>query len=154
MVNRIRKGALMKLKLSVVSLLVAALPICAQAQVPQTPQTPKAPKASKEPKGAKGSKELSKVAAAQKVVKTISGDKAKTQAYCDIGKLGDQIEEAEKQNDMRKIDELNSEKQELATKLGPDYLELMGGLEDIDPTSKEAEDVGVALASLDKLCAK
>ncbi|MGA6931094.1 MAG: hypothetical protein WBZ35_17370 [Pseudolabrys sp.] len=101
----------MKLRLSVVSLLVAALPICAQAQVPQTPQTPKAPKASKEPKGAKGSKELSKVAAAQKVVKTISGDKAKTQAYCDIGKLDDQIEEAEKQNDMRKIDELNSKKQ-------------------------------------------
>ncbi|MGC2717701.1 MAG: hypothetical protein WA366_30460 [Pseudolabrys sp.] len=154
MVNRIRKGALIKLKLSVVSLLVAALPICAQAQVPQTPQTPKAPKASKEPKGAKGSKELSKVAAAQKVVKTISGDKAKTQAYCDIGKLDDQIEEAEKQNDMRKIDELNSKKQELATKLGPDYVELMGGLEDIDPASKEAEDVVVALASLDKLCAK
>lgn len=144
----------MKLRLSVVSLLVAALPICAQAQVPQNPQTPKAPKASKEPKGAKGSKELSKVAAAQKVVKTISGDKAKTQAYCDIGKLDDQIEEAEKQNDMRKIDELNSKKQELATKLGPDYVELMGGLEDIDPASKEAEDVVVALASLDKLCAK
>ncbi|MGA7666915.1 MAG: hypothetical protein WBW13_19085 [Pseudolabrys sp.] len=144
----------MKLKLSVVSLLVAALPICAQAQVPQTPQTPKAPKASKEPKGAKGSKELSKVAAAQKVVKTISGDKAKTQAYCDIGKLDDQIEEAEKQNDMRKIDELNSKKQELATKLGPDYVELMGGLEDIDPAAKETEDVGVALASLVKLCAK
>ena len=136
----------MKLRLSVVSLLVAALPICAQAQVPQTPQTPKAPKASKEP-DAKGSKELSKVAAAQKVVKTISGDKAKTQAYCDIGKLDDQIEEAEKQNDMRKIDELNSKKQELATKLGPDYVELMGGLEDIDPASKEAEDVVVALAT-------
>jgi hypothetical protein len=154
MVNRMRKGALMKLKLSVVSLLVVALPICAQAQVPQTPQTPKAPKASKELKGAKGSKELSKVAAAQKVVKTISGDKAKTQTYCDIGKLGDQIEEAGKQNDMKKIDELNSKMQELATKLGPDYVELMGGLEDIDPTSKESQDVGVALASLDKLCAK
>ena len=82
-------------------------------------------KRSKEPKGAKGSKEFSKVAAAQKVVKTISGDKAKTKAYCDIGELDDQIEEAEKQNDMRKIDELNSKKQELATKLGPDYVELM-----------------------------
>ena len=34
-------------------------------------------------------------AAAQKVVKTISGDKAKTQTYCDIGKLGSQIEDAE-----------------------------------------------------------
>ena len=97
---------------------------------------------------------MTTAAAAQKVVKTISGDKAKTQTYCDIGKLGDQIEGAEKQNDMRKIDELNSKMQELATKLGPDYVELMGGLEDIDPTSKEAQDVGVALASLEKLCAK
>jgi hypothetical protein len=144
----------MKFKLSIVSLLIASLPICAQAQAPQTPQTPKAPKASKEPKAAKGSKELSKAAAAQKVVKTISGDKAKTQTYCDIGKIADQIEEAEKQSDMKKIDELNSKIQELATKLGPDYLELMGGLQDIDPNSKEAQDVGVAFASLDKLCTR
>ena len=154
MVNRIRKGALMKLKLSVVSLLVAALPICAQAQVPQTPQTPKAPKASKEPKGAKGSKELSKVAAAQKVVKTISGDKAKTQTYCDIGKLSDQLQEAEKKNDMNKIDELNSEMGGLATKLGPEYVELISGLEDMDPDSQEAKDIGLVLEGLDKLCAK
>ena len=159
----------MKFELIIVTLLVAAMPVCAQAQAPQAPpppqapqapqapkasQAPKAPKASSTPKtpkavkDSKDSKEMTKLAVAQKVVKTISGDKAKTQAYCDIGKLGDQIEEAEKQNDMRKIDELNSEKQELATKLGPDYVELMGGLEDIDPTSKEAQDVGVALASV------
>ncbi|MGA8588662.1 MAG: hypothetical protein WB803_05165, partial [Pseudolabrys sp.] len=75
----------MKLRLSVVSLLVAALPICAQAQVPQTPQTPKAPKASKEPKGAV-------LALSPLIVLTM----------------------AEKQNDMRKIDELNSKKQALA----------------------------------------
>ena len=87
-------------------------------------------------------------------MKTISADKAKTQTYCDIGKLGDQIQEAEKKNDMKKIDELNSKMGELATKLGPEYVELIGGLEDIDPNSKEAEDVGGVLASLDKLCAK
>jgi hypothetical protein len=153
----------MKFELIIVTLLVAAMPVCAQAQAPQAPpppQAPKAPKASPTPKApkavkdSKDSKQMTKLAVAQKVVKTISGDKAKTQAYCDIGKLDDQIEEAEKQNDMRKIDELNSKKQELATKLGPDYVELMGGLEDIDPASKEAEDVVVALASLDKLCAK
>ena len=108
----------------------------------------------KRPKAAKGSNETTKVAAAQKVVKTISADKAKTQTYCDIGKLGDQIQEAEKKNDMKKIDELNSKMDELATKLGPDYVELIGGLDDIDPNSKEAKDIGSALASLDKLCAK
>ena len=30
----------------------------------------------------------------QKIIKIIGGDKAKTQAFCDIGKLGDQIEQA------------------------------------------------------------
>ena len=148
----------MKLHLFIVYLLTAAMPVCAQAQAPQpiqSPQAPKATQAPKAPKAAKGLKEeTTKVAAAQKVVKTISADKAKTQTYCDIGKLGDQIQEADKKNDMKKIDELNSKMVELATKLGPDYVALIGGLDDIDPDSKEAHDIGSALASLDKLCAK
>ena len=150
----------MKFNLFIVSLLVVAMAVCAQAQAPQpiqSPQSPKAtqaPKASKAPKAAKGSNETTKVAAAQKVVKTISADKAKTQTYCDIGKLGDQIQEADKKNDMKKIDELNSKMDELATKLGPDYVALIGGLDDIDPDSKEAHEIGSALASLDKLCEK
>ena len=150
----------MKFNLFIVSLLVVAMAVCAQAQAPQpiqSPQSPKAtqaPKASKAPKAAKGSNETTKVAAAQKVVKTISADKAKTQTYCDIGKLGDQIQEADKKNDMKKIDELNLKMDELATKLGPDYVQLIGVLDDIDPDSKEAHDIGSALASLDKLCAK
>ena len=145
----------MKLSLFIVSLLVAAMPVCAQAQAPQPIQSPQAPKATQAPKAPKGSKEeTTKVAAAQKVVKAISADKAKTQTYCDIGKLGDQIQEADKKNDMKKIDELNLKMDELATKLGPDYVQLIGGLDDIDPDSKEAHDIGSALASLDKLCAK
>ena len=148
----------MKLNLFIVYLLTAAMLVCAQAQAPQpiqSPQAPKATQAPKAPKAAKGLKEeTTKVAAAQKVVKTISADKAKTQTYCDIGKLGDQIQEADKKNDMKKIDELNSKMGELATKLGPDYVALIGGLDDIDPDSKEAHEIGSALASLDKLCTK
>ena len=148
----------MKLNLFIVYLLTAAMLVCAQAQAPQpiqSPQAPKATQAPKAPKAAKGLKEeTTKVAAAQKVVKTISADKAKTQTYCDIGKLGDQIQEADKKNDMKKIDELNSKMGELATKLGPDYVALIGGLDDIDPDSKEAHEIGSALASLDRLCAK
>ena len=39
------------------------------------------------------------LADAQKVVQTISSDKTKLQAYCELGKLQDQMEKAEEGND-------------------------------------------------------
>ncbi|MGB9326526.1 MAG: hypothetical protein WCB47_11760, partial [Pseudolabrys sp.] len=86
--------------------------------------------------------------------KTLSTDKAKTQTYCDIGKLGDEIEEAEQKKDLKRIDDLNRKMDELATKLGPEYVALMRDLQDIDPSSKEAQDISSTLEGLDKLCAK
>jgi len=139
-----------KLKLIVAALVVAVVPMCAQAQAPNPPKPSKPAKAAPAAPAAP----VSKVAAAQRVVKTISGDKTKTETYCDIGKLGDQIEKAEQKNDMKKIDELNKKMDELATKLGPEYVALMGQLEDIDPSSKEGQDISLALGGLDKLCAK
>ncbi|MGC1855325.1 MAG: hypothetical protein WA725_01000, partial [Pseudolabrys sp.] len=122
-------------------------------------QAPNPPKSSKPTKPAKAAPAApaapaSKAAAAQTLVKTISADKAKTQTYCDIGKLGDQIEEAEQKKDLKRIDELNRKMDELATKLGPEYVALMGDLQDIDPSSKEAQDISSTLEGLDKLCAK
>jgi hypothetical protein len=137
----------MKLTLIVTLLAIVTAPVCAEAQAPNPP------KSAKPAKAAPAAKET-KVAAAQKVVKTISSDKAKTGIYCDIGKLGDQIEEAEQRKDMKKIDELNQKMNELATKLGPDYVALMSDLEEIDPSSKDGQDISLALAGLDKLCAK
>jgi len=139
-----------KLKLIVLALVVAAVPMCAQAQAPNPPKPSKPAKAAPAAPAAP----VSKVAAAQRVVKTISGDKTKTETYCDIGKLGEQIEQAEQKNDMKKIDELNKKMDELATKLGPEYVALMGQLEDVDPSSKEGQDISSALGGLDKLCAK
>jgi hypothetical protein len=55
---------------------------------------------------------------------------------------------------MNKIDELNKKMDEMATKLGPEYVALMARLEDIDPNSKEALEVASTLETLDKLCAK
>ena len=140
----------MKLKLIITALVVAAMPMCAQAQSPNPPKPSKPAKAAPAVPAAP----VSKVAAAQRVVKTISGDKTKTETYCDIGKLGEQIEQAEQKNDMKKIDELNKKMDELATKLGPEYVALMGQLEDVDPSSKEGQDISSALGGLDKLCAK
>src|ERR1700751_5333140 len=124
----------MNFKLIVAVLAIAAAPMCAQAQAPSAPKTSKPAKAAP-------AAPATTAAAAQKVVKTISGDKAKTQTYCDIGKLGDQIEDAEQKKDMKKIDELNQKMDELATKLGPEYVALMGDLQEIDPNSKDAEEI-------------
>jgi hypothetical protein len=140
-----RRDVFMNFKL-LFAVLAIAVPVCAQAQ---SPNPPKASKPAKPAPVAPGT-----TAAAQKVVKTISGDKGKTQTYCDIGKLGGQIEDAEQNKDMNKIDELNKKMDEMAKKLGPEYAALVIRLEDIDPNSKEALEIGSALETLDKLCAK
>jgi hypothetical protein len=137
----------MNFKMLVVLLGVAAVPVCVQAQAPNRPKAAKAAKPTKAAPAAP----VTTVAAA---VKTISGDMAKTQTYCDIGKLGSQIEDAEQKKDMNKIDELNKKMDEMTTKLGPEYVALLTRIEEIDPDSQEALEIGSALETLDKLCAK
>ena len=124
----------MNLKLIVAILVITAVPVCAQAQPPSTAKVTKAD--------------------AQKVLKIISGDKAKTQTYCDILNLGVQIEEADQNKDAKKTDELNQKGDELAKKLGAEYVALMRGLQDIDPESEDGHEIGSVLEALDKLCAK
>jgi peptidoglycan hydrolase CwlO-like protein len=124
----------MNLKLIVAILVIAAVPVFAQAQPPSTAKVTKAD--------------------AQKVIKIISGDKAKAQTYCQIGKLCEQIEEANDKKDSKTADELSQKMKELENNLGPEYVALMDGLQDIDPESDNGADIGAALAALDKLCAK
>ena len=90
----------------------------------------------------------------QKVVKIISGDKSKTQTYCEIGKLGEQIEAANDKKDSKMADELSQKMKELETNLGPEYVALMDGLQDVDPESEDGQEIGSVLRALDKLCAK
>jgi hypothetical protein len=122
----------MKPGLIVAILVIAGLPVCAEAQ---------------QPSAAKAK------AGAQKVVKMIIGDKSKSQIYCDIVKLGEQIEETDPK-DTKKADELYQHVDELATKLGPEYIALMNGLQDMDPDSEEGKEIGSTLDALNKLCAK
>ena len=142
----------MNFKMIVVVLGIAVVPVCVQAQAPNPPKASKPAKPAKAAKATKApAAPVTTVAAA---VKTISGDMAKTQTYCDIGKLGSQIEDAEQKKDMSKIDELNKKMDEMTTKLGPEYVALLTRLEEIDPDSQEALEIGSALETLDKLCAK
>ena len=122
-------------KLLIVAVFVtAAVPVYAQAQRPSTAKVT--------------------TADVQKVVTLISGDKAKTQTYCDIGKLNEQIEEADEKKDVKKTEELSQQIDSLGKKLGPEYAALMDGLQEVDPESEDGKKIGLMFEPLDKLCAK
>ena len=90
----------MKLKLVAAIAVIAGLPFCAQAQQPPA----SAPKATN--------------ADAQRVVKMITSDKAKSQAYCDMTKIGDEMEQAQQKHDDKTADALAQKADDLAGKLG------------------------------------
>ena len=122
----------MNRKLIVAILIIAAAPVCAHAQPPSAAKVTKAD--------------------AQKVLNIVSSDKAKTQTYCDIAKLGSQMEEADQVKDTKKVDELSQKMDEMTKKLGPEYSALMDALEDINPNSQNGQEIGSVLSALDKLC--
>jgi hypothetical protein len=91
---------------------------------------------------------------AQKVIAIIKGDKAKSKLYCDISALGEQIDAAAQKKDEKKVDELSQKADDLGTKIGPEYVALMDGLQEMDPNAKDGQEIGAMLEDLDKLCAK
>ena len=91
---------------------------------------------------------------AQKVVTIISGDKAKTQAYCDIRKLSEQIEEASAKKDSKTVEELYLKIETLEKTLGPEFAALIEGSQDIMKDEQLDEEFVSAIAALDRLCAK
>jgi ABC-type transporter Mla subunit MlaD len=92
------------------------------------------------------------LAQVQKVVQIITGDKVKTQQFCDIEKLELQIAEAEQKQDTKRVEELTKQADDLVDKLGPEYVAMMDGLSQIDENSSEGKQIADALDSLDKLC--
>ncbi len=89
---------------------------------------------------------------AQKVVSIIKGDKAKTQVYCQINDLGDQIGEADQQKDRKKAEALSQKMDELEKQLGPEYLALIEATKDVDPNSKDGQDIASMFDELDEFC--
>ena len=116
----------MNLMSRVAILAISAVPMCAQAQQ---------------------SGVVKLKADAQNVVKTIRGDKLKTQVYCEILDLDDQIED---ERGSPKAKELSQKVDKLVEKLGPEYVALVSGLKDIDPSSQE--EIDSILDPLDNLC--
>ena len=123
------------MKIFVAILLIAAVPAYAHAQSRST---------------AKVSKDD-----AQKVVTIISGDKAKTQTYCDIQKLGDEMEQAYEKRNLKLVDELLQKIDTMEKTLIPEYAALVDGLELFDPEKdKLGAEIMLELAALNMLCTR
>jgi hypothetical protein len=112
-------------------LVISTVPLYAQAQQPNTAKLK---------------------ADAEKVVSDIRGDKAKTQAYCQINNLGGQMVEAAQDKDSKKAEALFQRVDDLETQLGPQYRALFDALYDADPNSKDVQDILSMFESLDESC--
>jgi hypothetical protein len=121
----------MNFRLFVTAATIAIIPVLAQAQTRPPKPT---------------------VADVENVFKIISSDKAKTQAYCDLNKIEAQLSEADEKKDTQKVAELGKKADDLANKIGPEYVTLMAGLEAVEPDSPEGKTLQAAFAPIEKLC--
>lgn len=90
----------------------------------------------------------------QKVVQIISDDQAKLATYCKLAAIDEQMAKASEANDNGKLEQLGKEAEALQTTMGPEYLKLVAGLDEVDPQSKEGEELLSAFDPIDKLCEK
>ena len=89
----------------------------------------------------------------QKLVQSIAADKVKLKAYCDMGKIQEQMEEAEQEKgNAMKLDALSVKAENLSKQLGPDYDRVMGGLDGVDPNSAEGKRYTALFEPLFKQC--
>ena len=89
---------------------------------------------------------------AQKVISIISGDKAKTQSYCQIAIVGEQMNQAAQAKDKKKFGELAQKLVELEKKLGPEYLGLVESLGKANLTPKDGQEIVSMFDTLEDSC--
>jgi len=89
---------------------------------------------------------------AKKVVSIISGDKAKTQSYCEARDIASQIIQAGQQKDNANLEELADKLTEQQKNLGSEYLALMESLRNASLTSKDGQEIESLFDELDESC--
>lgn len=126
---------IMNLKTVIALSLLAAAPGVAYAQKDAPVATPKPT-----------------LADVQKVVTAIGADKTKLQQWCDIGKLQQQMAVADQKKDQKAMESLGNQADALAGKIGPDFVKLMDGLDQVDPDSPDGKKFDALFGDLAKQC--
>jgi len=128
----------MNIKLALAASLFVAIPVAVYAQQIGSPG--QAPKPT--------------MADIKKLVQTINSDKAKLGAYCEMGKVMEQMERAGQRRDTNALKTLSAKANGLAQQLGPDYTRIMDGLNDVDPNSVEGKQLDTLFAPILGQCNK
>ena len=89
---------------------------------------------------------------ARNVVGNIGGDKAKTQAYCQIAIVGEQMNQALQAKDKEKLEELTQKLPELEKNLGPEYLGLLESLRKVNLRPQDGQQIVAMFDQLDDSC--
>jgi len=89
---------------------------------------------------------------ARNVVGIIGGDKAKTQAYCQIAIVGEQMSQAVQAKDKKKFEELAKKLPELEKSLGPEYLGLVESLGKANLPPKDGQEIVSTFDTLEASC--
>src|SRR5262249_54854162 len=92
------------------------------------------------------------VADLQRLVQTISGDKAKLKVYCEISKLQEEMERAEEKNDTKALEAIGTKVDSHEQQMGPDYIGVIEGLGEVDPNSMKGQKFTAILDPLHKQC--
>ena len=88
----------------------------------------------------------------QHLAELISSDKSKLRAYCELGKLHDETQQALEENDAKAIDALTAKTDAFEQQLGPGYDKVLDGLDQIDFSSAEGQQLAAVLKTLQEKC--
>ena len=89
---------------------------------------------------------------ARNVVGSIGSDKTKTQTYCQIANLGEQLTQALQEKDKKKFVEVGRKLSELQKNLGPEYVGLLESLGNANLTPKDGQEIVSMFDTLDASC--
>ena len=89
---------------------------------------------------------------ARNLVGIIGGDKTKTQTYCQIDDLSEQLNQAVQEKDRKKAEALSQKISELYKKMGPEFAALIDIEKHIDLDSADGQEIASIVASLGESC--
>ena len=113
------------------TLLISTVPLCAQGPQPN----------------------IAKLKAdARNLVGIIGSDKTKTQTYCQIDDLSEQLIQAVQEKDRKKANTLAEKIAELNKKMGPEFAALIDIEKHVDLNSRDGQEIASIVASLGESC--
>jgi hypothetical protein len=88
----------------------------------------------------------------QHLAEIISSDKSKLRAYCELGKLHDETRQAAEYNDTNAITAVIAKTDAFERQLGHEYDKVLNGLDQIDFSSGDGQQIGTTLYTLQQKC--